>query len=105
MDHRSSARQYDVSALKAIIPGTAPLAQTMKAKIIDYFGTGKSFERYGTTETNIASAMRPADQLRKIACIGQTLFRTWCRTRQATSCRAVRPASCGLLVPTASPAT
>ncbi len=75
------ARQYDVSALKAIISGTAPLAQTMKAEIIDYFGAGKLFERYGTTETNIATALRPADQLRKIACVGQTLPGTYIKVQ------------------------
>ena len=72
-----AARQYDVSALKCIISGTAPLAQSMKAQVIDFFGAGKLFERYGTTETNIVTALRPADQLRKIACVGQTLPGTY----------------------------
>jgi len=67
------ARRYDVSSLKAVISGTAPLAQSMKAEIIARFGEGRLFERYGTTETNIACALRPADQLRKIACVGQPL--------------------------------
>ena len=75
------ARQYDMRSLKAIISGTAPLAQTMKAEIIDYFGEGKLFERYGTTETNIATALRPADQVRKIACVGQTLPGTYIRVQ------------------------
>ena len=67
------ARRHDTRSLKTIISGTAPLAQSMKAQIIDYFGEGLLFERYGTTETNIVSALRPADQLRKIACVGQSL--------------------------------
>ncbi len=68
-----AGKKYDMRSLKAVISGTAPLAQAMKARIIEHFGEGKLFERYGTTETNIATALRPADQLRKIACVGQPL--------------------------------
>ncbi len=68
-----AAKKYDVRSLKAVISGTAPLAQAMKARIIEHFGEGKLYERYGTTETNIATALRPVDQLRKIACVGQPL--------------------------------
>ena len=71
------ARSYDTSSLKALISGTAPLAQSMKSKFIDHFGGGVLFERYGTTETNIVTALRPADQLRKIACVGQCLPGTY----------------------------
>ncbi|MEN9774042.1 MAG: hypothetical protein RL322_1112 [Pseudomonadota bacterium] len=73
------ARRFDVSSLKAVISGTAPLAQAMKARIIEHFGEGRLYERYGTTETNIACALRPADQLRKIACVGQPLPATHLR--------------------------
>jgi long-chain acyl-CoA synthetase len=65
--------RFDLRSLKAVISGTAPLAQAMKAKIIPLIGEGKLFERYGTTETSIATALRPEDQLRKIACVGQAL--------------------------------
>jgi len=74
-DHGS--KKYNTSSLKALISGTAPLAQSMKGQIIDYFGDGILFERYGTTETNIVSALRPMDQLRKIACVGQCLPATY----------------------------
>lgn len=74
-----TAQQFDLSSLKAVISGTAPLAQSMKARIIEHFGEGKLYERYGTTETNIACALRPADQLRKIACVGQALPATHLR--------------------------
>jgi acyl-CoA synthetase (AMP-forming)/AMP-acid ligase II len=73
------ARQFKVASLKAVISGTAPLAQSMKAKIIEHFGEGRLYERYGTTETNIACALRPADQLRKLACVGQPLPATHLR--------------------------
>jgi acyl-CoA synthetase (AMP-forming)/AMP-acid ligase II len=65
--------RFDLRSLKSVISGTAPLAQAMKAKIIEVLGEGKLFERYGTTETSIATALRPEDQLRKQACVGQAL--------------------------------
>lgn len=67
------ARRFDVSCLKAVISGTAPLPQIMKEGVIAHFGEGKLYERYGTTEISIATCLRPADQLRKIACVGQPL--------------------------------
>lgn len=75
----NGSKRHDLKSLKAVISGTAPLAQSMKAKIIEHFGEGKLYERYGTTETNIACALRPADQLRKIACVGQPLPATHLR--------------------------
>jgi len=71
--------RYDTSALKAIISGTAPLAQASKERIIDYFGPGKLFERYGSTEASIVSTLRPEDQLRKIKCVGQAFPMTQIR--------------------------
>jgi long-chain acyl-CoA synthetase len=62
--------RWDMGCMKAAISGTAPLPQAMKERIVGYFGEGKLFERYGTTETSIATSLRPADQLRKIACVG-----------------------------------
>ena len=73
----SGGKKYNTSSLKALISGTAPLAQSMKSQIIEQFGEGILFERYGTTETNIVSALRPIDQLRKIACVGQCLPATY----------------------------
>ncbi len=69
----NAAQHYDVRSLKAVISGTAPLAQTLKQHAIGFFGEGKLYERYGTTETSIASCLRPQDQLRKIACVGLPL--------------------------------
>jgi long-chain acyl-CoA synthetase len=64
---------FDVRSLKAVISGTAPLPQATKQSIIGYFGEGRLYERYGTTETSIATALRPEDQLRKLACVGLPL--------------------------------
>jgi long-chain acyl-CoA synthetase len=67
-----AGRRFDTRTLKAIISGTAPLPQAIKPRIIERFGN-ILFERYGTTETSIASCLRPADQLRKEACVGLPL--------------------------------
>jgi acyl-CoA synthetase (AMP-forming)/AMP-acid ligase II len=62
--------QWDMRSMKAAISGTAPLPQALKERIVGYFGEGKLYERYGTTETSIATSLGPADQLRKQACVG-----------------------------------
>ncbi|HYF18000.1 MAG TPA: AMP-binding protein [Ramlibacter sp.] len=72
-------RRHDLSSLKAVISGTAPLAQSMKARIIQTFGEGRLYERYGSTEASIVTVLRPADQLRKIACVGQPMHATHVR--------------------------
>jgi long-chain acyl-CoA synthetase len=62
--------RWDVRSLKAVISGTAPLPQALKERIVGHFGEGRLYERYGTTETSIATSLGPADQLRKQACVG-----------------------------------
>jgi acyl-CoA synthetase (AMP-forming)/AMP-acid ligase II len=61
---------FDTRSLKAVISGTAPLPQAVKQAITGYFGEGKLYERYGSTETSIVTALAPPDQLRKTACVG-----------------------------------
>jgi acyl-CoA synthetase (AMP-forming)/AMP-acid ligase II len=62
--------KYDVSSVRCIVSGTAPLAQSMKERIVEAFGADVLHERYGSTEASIVSNLRPADQLRKSACVG-----------------------------------
>ncbi|MGX9962332.1 class I adenylate-forming enzyme family protein [Roseomonas sp. F4] len=62
--------RYDVRSMKAAISGTAPLPQATKERIVGFFGEGKLYERYGTTETSIACSLSPPDQLRKQASVG-----------------------------------
>ncbi|NND54359.1 MAG: AMP-binding protein [Gammaproteobacteria bacterium] len=56
--------------LHTIISNAAALPQVMKEKIIGHFGQ-ILHETYGSTEASIVSNLRPADQLRKTACVGQ----------------------------------
>jgi len=57
--------------LKAVISNAAPLPQTMKERLVEYFGPGLLHETYGSTEAGIVSNLRPPDQLRKQQCVGQ----------------------------------
>lgn len=65
--------RFDTRSLKALVVGTAPLSQAMKERIVERFGPGKLYERYGSTEASIVTALRPADQLRKKQCVGLPL--------------------------------
>jgi long-chain acyl-CoA synthetase len=65
--------------LQSIISNAAPLPQATKEQIVDYFGEGRLFECYGSTEAGVVSNLRPADQLRKQRCVGHPFFATFVR--------------------------
>lgn len=56
--------------LRTIVCNAAPLAQSTKERIVDYFGNDILYECYGSTEAGIVCNLRPADQLRKQQCVG-----------------------------------
>ncbi len=62
--------------LKTVISNAAALPQAMKETLVDYFGPGMLHETYGSTEAGIVTNLRPADQLRKKACVGQPIAGT-----------------------------
>jgi long-chain acyl-CoA synthetase len=64
--------RFDVSSLRCIVSGTAPLAQSIKRRIVESFGPDVLHERYGSTEASLVTNLRPEDQLRKLACVGNT---------------------------------
>jgi long-chain acyl-CoA synthetase len=59
--------------LRSVISNAAALPQAMKETLVDYFGEGLLHETYGSTEAGIVTNLRPADQLRKTACVGQPI--------------------------------
>lgn len=63
-------RTHRQTTLKSIISNAAPLPQAIKEKVVEYFGEGKLFEIYSSTEAGFVSSLRPADQLRKSSCAG-----------------------------------
>ena len=69
----AGGRRHDVTSLKAVVTGTAPMSQAMKERVVERFGPNVLFERYGSTEASIVTCMRPADQLRKHQSVGRPL--------------------------------
>jgi long-chain acyl-CoA synthetase len=51
-------------SLRTIISNAAALPQSLKERIVEYFGEGLLHETYGSTEAGIVTNIRPADQLR-----------------------------------------
>ena len=74
--------QHRSETLHTIISNAAPLPQAMKEKIIGHFGP-ILHETYGSTEASIVSNLRPPDQLRKQACVGQPFPGTQVEIRRA----------------------
>ncbi len=68
--------RYDVSTLRTLITGGAPLAPQLKAGILAYFQNAGLFEFYGGTETGMVTILRPEDQLSRPDSVGQAIFGT-----------------------------
>lgn len=62
--------------LRAIISNAAALEQPLKEQIVARFGNHRLHECYGSTEGGIVTSQRPADQLRKIRCVGLPFVNT-----------------------------
>jgi long-chain acyl-CoA synthetase len=60
--------------LRGIVCNAAPLLQSTKEQIVEYFGAGLLHETYGSTEAGVVSNLRPNDQLRKHRCVGLPFF-------------------------------
>jgi long-chain acyl-CoA synthetase len=62
--------RYDVSSMKAVLAGSAPLMTRTKEQTIEFFKNALLFEGYGSTETGMVTVLRPEDQLRKVRSVG-----------------------------------
>lgn len=62
--------RYRYPHLKTVISNAAPLPQSAKEQLVAYFGEGRLFECYGSTEAGIVSNIRPLDVLRKRDSVG-----------------------------------
>ncbi len=69
LEERVLAR-YRQHSLKALVSNAAALPQATKERIVAQFGDGVLHETYGSTEAGIVTNLRPADQLRKLQCVG-----------------------------------
>lgn len=68
--------RYDVSSMRVLVTGGAPLAPHLKGEIVSYFGNAGLFEFYGGTETGMVTIMRPEDQLARPESVGKAIFGT-----------------------------
>lgn len=66
--------KFDLSSLRVIVSGAAPLATTTKEVILRSFPGVELHELYGLTETGLITNLRPADQFRKVRCAGQAFL-------------------------------
>ncbi len=66
----SILERYRAHHLTSLISNAAALPQATKERVIAQFGEGMLHETYGSTEAGIVTNIRPADQLRKIQCVG-----------------------------------
>ncbi|MFZ5643241.1 MAG: class I adenylate-forming enzyme family protein [Bacillota bacterium] len=65
--------KYDVSSLRTVISGGAPLHTSTKLKIKKYFANIELNEFYGSTELGVSTTLRDEDQLRKERSVGRPL--------------------------------
>lgn len=69
----SESQRPNLSTVRTLITGAAPLATRTKEEIIDLFNS-ELHEMYGLTETGLITNMKPKDALRKVRCVGQPFF-------------------------------
>lgn len=67
---------FDVSSMRVLVTGGAPLAPHLKGEIVEYFYNAGLFEFYGGTETGMVTIMRPEDQLARPESVGKAIFGT-----------------------------
>lgn len=70
---QSFLQEHRPAHLKSVISNAAALPQSMKETLVEFFGPGILHETYGSTEAGIVLNLRPADQLRKNASVGQPI--------------------------------
>ncbi len=63
--------KYDVSSLRTLISGGAPLHTPTKIKIKETFKNAELNEFYGSTELGVSTCLRDEDQLRKERSVGK----------------------------------
>lgn len=69
-------RAYDLSSLRMIISGASSLPTRTKDGIMALLPQVGLHEFYGATEAGVITNLRPADQARKIRCVGRPVFDT-----------------------------
>ncbi len=67
---QKTRESYDVSSVKRLFSGMAPLLTQTKLEALEYFKEAELYEVYSSTEMGIVTTLKPEDQLRKTRCVG-----------------------------------
>ncbi|CAA7601214.1 AMP-dependent synthetase/ligase [Acididesulfobacillus acetoxydans] len=86
----------DLSSLRVVISGGAPLHTPTKAKIKQFFRQAELHEFYGSTELGVSTVLRDEDQLRKERCVGKPLQDVELKLFDREG-KAVKPGEVGIL--------
>jgi acyl-CoA synthetase (AMP-forming)/AMP-acid ligase II len=62
---------WDMSSLKSMVVGAAPLLTKTKEEILKFFHSAELFEFYAATELGMVTTLRPVDQMNKVRCCGK----------------------------------
>ena len=66
--------RYDVGCIRQLLVSSAPARRELKLAIMDHFKGVELWEAYGSTETGLATILRPEDQFNKLGSIGKEVF-------------------------------
>jgi len=67
---RHSARRHDLGSLRCVLTCGSPLPLSTKQQVLNEI-SDRLYDYYGSTESNSMSVLKPRDQLRKPASVGQ----------------------------------
>lgn len=88
-------KKADLSSLRILVTGGAPLPTELKEKVIQMIGP-IVYEFYGASESGFLTVLHPEDQLRKTRCCGQPCFGAEVEVRDEDG-RALPPGKVGEL--------
>ncbi len=66
--------KYDVSSIRQLLISSAPARKDLKVAIMEHFKNAELWEAYGSTESGLATLLRPEDQFKKLGSIGKEIF-------------------------------
>ena len=66
--------KYDTSSMRVINCAGAPLPTRTKEGVINYFSNAGLYEYYASTESSVATVLKPVDQLKKVRCAGKLFW-------------------------------
>jgi fatty-acyl-CoA synthase/long-chain acyl-CoA synthetase len=66
--------KYEPRSMRVITCAGAPLPTRIKEGVIRFFSNAGLYEYYASTESSVATVLKPVDQLRKVRCAGKPFW-------------------------------